>query len=139
MITVSTADWPLVTMEVDNLSTLAHMEDFVAQLENLLTLAEEQSGKFGLIYIAHISYEGYKYHSQDKATKKLSKQYFKANKERIAQQCVAIAAVTKSSILMKLLKPMARVTVKRTWGAPCDIFFTTEEAEAWLLKKITVA
>lgn len=139
MVKVKMAHWPIVTMELDGLITLVDMEEFVTETEKLLAFAEKQPEKFGLIYIAQVSDEDHKKQRREKEAQKLSKQWFKANKGRIGEQCVGIAMVAKASGLMKMMKPIAKVTTKRMMGAPGDVFATKEEAEAWLAKKMAVA
>ncbi len=75
-----------------------------------------------------MSDEQYKAHKREKAAQKLSNDWLKANKGRIGEQCVAIAMVAHATGIMKMFKPIARMTLKRTMGTWGDTLFTLDEA-----------
>jgi hypothetical protein len=136
MIKLDKSQWPIVQMETDGLTTVEAMREYNTAMDELLAYAERQPGQFGLIFISEMSDEEYKTHKRDKDAQKLSNDWLKANKGRIGKQCVAIAMVTKASGIMKVAKPIARMTLKRTMGAQGDIFFTLEEAQVWLRQQL---
>ena len=68
----------------------------------------------------------------------MSNEWLKANRLRMGKLCTGIAMVTKASGIMKVMKPIAKLTLKRTMGAPGDIFFSREAAEAWMMGQVKV-
>ncbi|MEM7346367.1 MAG: hypothetical protein AAF485_19175 [Chloroflexota bacterium] len=136
MVKIDRSNWPIVFIEVDGLTTLAAMEEYNTEMESLLDFAEQQPEKFGIVYLAHMSDDEFKSHKREKAAQKLSKVWLKANKPRIAARCVGIAMVTQATGMMKVMRPIAKRTVKYMMGAPGDMFFTREEAEVWMQEKV---
>lgn len=139
MVKVNMSRWPLVLIETDGLTTVDAMTEYNLTMDWLLEHAEQQSERFGLIFVSDMDDEQYKSQKREKAAQKLSNTWLKANRERITQQCVAIAMVTKANALMKIMKPIAGTVVRRTMGAPGDVFSTVPEAEAWMSEKLHLA
>lgn len=136
MVKVDRSNWPTVFIEVDGLTTLAAMEEYNAEMEELLDFAEQQPSKFGIVYLSDMSDSEFKSHKRDKEAQKLSKAWLKENKGRFEAQCVGIAMVTQATGMMKVMRPMAKRAMKRMMGAPGDMFFTREEAEAWMQEQM---
>ncbi|MEO1643829.1 MAG: hypothetical protein AAFR67_01485 [Chloroflexota bacterium] len=136
MIKIDKSQWPIVQIETDGLATVEAMAEYNATMDDLLAQAEGQDGQFGLIFISDMSDEEYKAHKREKAAQKLSNDWLRANRARMTKQCVAIAMVTKATGIMRMFKPIARMTMKRMMGAPGDLFFTIEEATTWMNKQL---
>lgn len=132
MVKVDTSEWPVVLMAVDGLTTLAAMQEYIDEMEKLLAHSQQQDQQFGLIYLSDMNDEDFRSHRREKEAQKLSKTWLKANKGYIGEQCLGIAMVTQASGMMKIMKPIAKRTMKHTMGAPGDIFFTLEEAQNWM-------
>ncbi|MEO1163605.1 MAG: hypothetical protein AAFV98_07480 [Chloroflexota bacterium] len=139
MIKVDQSKYPIVYIEVDGLATLEAMQEYNDEMDTLLAYAETQPGKFRMIYINDMDDEAYKQHKREKAAQKLSNDWLKQNKARIGECCVAIAMVTQVTGMMKMMRPIARRSMKRMMGAPGDIFFTLDEAEAWMNRLVIQA
>ena len=135
MVKVDTTQWPVVYMAVDGLATVPEMQEYIRAMETLLSHSQHASERFGLVFLSDMSDDEYNSFKREKAAQKLSNEWLKANKALIGEQCIAIAMVTKAGAMMKLMKPVAKFTLKRTMGAPGDIFFTREEAAAWMAKQ----
>ncbi|MEM9953619.1 MAG: hypothetical protein AAF846_18570 [Chloroflexota bacterium] len=132
MIKVDKSQFPIVYIEVDGLTTVDAMQEYNTAMDGLLDYAETQSGKFGMIYISDMNDEEYKNHKRDKDAQKLSNAWLKQNKARISEQCFAIAMVVQATGMMKMMRPIAKRSMKRMMGAPGDMFFTLDEAETWM-------
>ncbi|MEM8532589.1 MAG: hypothetical protein AAGF95_17225 [Chloroflexota bacterium] len=137
MVRVDMSTWPIVLIEVDGLATLAAMEEYNTAMEKLLDYAEQQPEPFGMIYLSQMTDADHEQHKREKAAQKLSNNWLKDNKARIAQQCVGIAMVTSATGMMKMMKPIAKLSMKRLMGAPGDVFFTQTEAESWMAERMT--
>lgn len=132
MVKVDYAQWPVVYMEVDGLGTVADMQEFIDEMDALLARNE----KFGLIMHTQITDSEYKDFRREKEAQKMSNTWLKENRSRIGAQCIAIASVLKASGLMKVMKPIAKISMKRQMGTNGDIFFTQEEAAVWLAEQM---
>ncbi|MEM7030575.1 MAG: hypothetical protein AAF629_13490 [Chloroflexota bacterium] len=139
MVKVNRSNWPIVYLEVDGITTLAAMEEYVAEMEIILEFAEQQSDKFGMVYITDMSDDEFKSRKREKEAHKLSKAWLKENKPRLEASCVGIAMVTQATGMMKIMRPVAKRTMKRMMGAPGDMFFTKEEAETWMQEQMAAA
>ena len=70
---------------------------------------------------------------REKEAQRLSNQWLKANKPRIGERCVGIAMVLPNAgTFMKLMRPVAKRSMKRMMGAPGDMFFEKSKAETWM-------
>lgn len=137
MVKIDRSQWPIVYIEVDALTTLGDMEEYNAEMDELLDYAEQQPEKYGIVYLYQGTEEGHKSFKREKDAQKLSNQWLKANKSRIGERCVAIAMVTQAKGLMKMMWPIARMSMKRMMGAPGDMFFTKEEADQWMTERMS--
>ncbi|MBX3015572.1 MAG: hypothetical protein KF832_28885 [Caldilineaceae bacterium] len=136
MIQVDTTQWPIVYMQVDGLATVADVQEYNTAMETLLSHSRRHQERFGLVMLSDMSDEEYNSFKREKEAQRLSNAWLKANKSAIGEQCVGIAMVTKASGIMKLMKPVAKFTLKRSMGAPGDIFFTREDATGWITKQM---
>lgn len=132
MINIDISQWPIVQIEVDGLATVPAMSEYNAAMDALLARAEAEPAQFGLIFISDMSDAEYKVHKREKAAQKLSNDWLKANRGRMSERCVGIAMVIQAKGIMKMMKPIAKMTMKRMMGAPGDLFFTLEEAAQWM-------
>ena len=139
MVRVDMSAWPIVLIEVDGLTTAAAMEEYNTAMETLLDHAEQQPTRFGLIYLSQMTDDDHQNQKREKAAQKLSNDWLKVNKARIGQHCVGIAMVTAATGMMKVMKPIAKMSMKRLMGAPGDVFFTRAEAEAWMAEQMKAA
>ena len=128
MIKIDQTQWPIVYIEVDGLATVTAMEEYNTEMEKLLDFAEQQPKKFGIIYISEMSDEEYKQHKREREAQRLSNAWLKQNKPRIGATCVGIAMVTKATGMMKIMRPIAKRSMKRMMGAPGDVFFELSAA-----------
>ena len=132
MIKLDRSNWPIIYVEVDGLTTLSAVEEYNSVMDEFLAFAEDQPEQFGIIYISDMSDDDYKNHKREKAAQKLSNTWLKQNKPRIAENCFGIAMVTQATGMMKMMRPIAKRSMKRMMGAPGDVFFELGEAEQWM-------
>jgi hypothetical protein len=132
MVEVDTTQWPTVYMKVDALLTTTAVTEYINEMEHLLAREEP----FGLIYLSEMTDEEAR-QRREKEAQKLSNGWLKANRERMGRYCIGIAMVTNATRMMRLYKPIARRTFKRTMGVAGDLFFTQSEAAAWMAAQFT--
>ncbi|MEM7803004.1 MAG: hypothetical protein AAF633_27690 [Chloroflexota bacterium] len=137
MIKIDRSEWPLVYIEVDAVSTLAAMEEYNQEMEKLLDYAEEQPEKFGMIYISELTDAETKSQKREKEAKQLANKWLKANRPRIGENCVGIAMVMpNANLVMKMMRPIAKRSMKKMMGAPGDMFFNQEDAVIWMQEQM---
>lgn len=136
MVNIDKTDWPIVYIEVDGITTLPAMEEYNREMEMLLDFADERQEKYGIIYVTELNDEQTKV-KREKEAQRLSNKWLKANKPRIGEHCIGIAMVMPNAgTVMKLMRPVAKRSMKRMMGAPGDMFFAKDEAEAWMRQQL---
>lgn len=126
----------LVRMEIDMLSNVEDMQEFIDEFEKLLALPEP----FALLFYSDMSEQEMKSAKRSKDANKMHRAWTKANRARMAERCLAIAMVMKPSAMMRAMKPMASMNIKRTMGVhEGQMFFEHAKAELWLQEKIAQA
>ncbi|MEM7125972.1 MAG: hypothetical protein AAF702_06580 [Chloroflexota bacterium] len=138
MVEIDITQWPTVYVEMNEIKTLPEMQEYVEKMNELLDYAEQQADKYGVIYLYQGAEQDPKSFKREKEAQKLNNQWLKENKARVGEHCVAIAMVTPFKGMMKLMRPIARMSMKRMMGAPGDMFFNKEEAEKWMAEKLNV-
>lgn len=125
----------LIYMEVDALSTAPAMREYLDAMERILS----EYPQFGLMLLNDMDDADIKAQKRTKEANKLSRQWLKANRERIGEQCIGIAMVVKPTAMMRAMKPMAAKTMKKIMGAQGDLFFERAKAEDWLQTQLQAA
>ena len=137
MVKMDRSKWPIVYVEMDAIATLEAMQEYNTEMDALLDYAETQPGKFGMIYLNDMSGEEAKAMKRTKEAKQLSNKWLKVNRPRIGEQCAGIAMVMpKGGFWMKMMRPIAKRSMPKMMGAPGDMFFNIEDAEAWMKEQM---
>ncbi|MEM7331123.1 MAG: hypothetical protein AAF490_03455 [Chloroflexota bacterium] len=136
MIKINKSEWPVVHIEVDGILTLPDMEEYTREMDSLLDFADGKREKYGIIYMTELG-DDQANMKREKEAKRLSTQWLKANRERIGEHCVGIAMVMPNAgKMVKMMRPIAKRSMKRMMGAPGDMFFEQELAETWIKEQL---
>ena len=139
MVKIDRTEWPIVYIDVDGLITVAAMEEYNREMDAFLDYAETVPEKYGIIYVYELTDEEQKSQKREKEAQKLGNAWLKVNKARIGERCIGIAMVTPNAgTLLKMMRPIAKRSMKRMMGAPGDMFFERKEAEAWMRTQMSV-
>lgn len=135
MVTIDDSRWPLVSVRIQGVSTLAEMTRFYSCFEKWLAKQE----RFVLVLQRDDTEVADAQGTRSPEAKQILKEgiaWTKAHKPEISQYCAGVAMVPGSTKLLAIRGPMMAKIMQNMYGCPVKVLGSLDEAKTWAMEQL---